>query len=278
MHTCYDHCQLLLVPTRWGWIYAIDRNDGDDVWTCQYPQQSDYMNASISDGLLYVVDWNGAIEARDLANGDLVWRSKADGIISNAPSVFHDALYIMCSRGEGVNERAFIASYLVADGGLNWERELPGETAASGAPVVIGEVVVSTGHQSIHGQDRNNGRALWFIEYPHFGSEELIVDNTGQVLMGGSNGCWLIDGSTGKMVQHIDLLDFYTQEQMQALQHSVTTHSGQGIRLEFGTLGAPLPVDGHLYFTIASGCFGAIDAPAVRAPAAQGNTLPLSNN
>jgi outer membrane protein assembly factor BamB len=129
-----NDCDCLYLPAMDHTVYAIDPNDGTQIW------QSIELGGAIvgepalsEEGILYIGTFGSEIVALDANNGSVLWRVPTDGWVWSGPTLVDDRLYFGDLDG---NFYALDAG----DGSEIWQltpEQLNGEIV--GSPLVIEE-------------------------------------------------------------------------------------------------------------------------------------------
>lgn len=110
---------------------------------------------SLRGNLLYAADVEGRVTAFDRANGDTVWTSPSDSLVSYraAPVIVDERLIVVDDRGR-------VRALDVQSGAVEWERSLP--EPVDHAPAVLGETIyIPSVRGTLWAIDATTGRVQW---------------------------------------------------------------------------------------------------------------------
>ncbi len=112
---------------------------------------------AIADDRIVVADIEGLIQARNLADGELLWEVETDLPITSGPVIDQDLLFV----GTG---KADVLALKVETGEAVWKRRV--SSAVLALPVVAGDTLLI---RTIDGKDlalnRNDGKQIWVLEH-----------------------------------------------------------------------------------------------------------------
>lgn len=133
---------------------------------------------------IYAADRYGKLQARNTANGDLIWQSDSELAYSAGPGLGRDTLVMGCTSGE-------VAAYDIASGEQKWITNVPSEVQA--VPVIAkGIVIIRTTDGKIIALREADGSRLWLSESTvpalslRGAGAPIILENT--VIIGTANG------------------------------------------------------------------------------------------
>ena len=133
---------------------------------------------------IYAADHNGKLQARNTANGDLLWESDNELAFSAGPGLGREVLVMGCTSGE-------VVAYDIATGEQKWLVTVPSEVQA--VPVIAkGTVIIRTTDGKVIALREADGARLWLSESSvptlsiRGAGTPLILDNT--VIIGSANG------------------------------------------------------------------------------------------
>lgn len=186
-------------------IVAVDATSGERLWTLR---ERDVLSEPVvwRDTVIFAELNGGALQARRLRNGDVVWR--VDGMpTSGEPFLGQRSVFIGTDDGT-------VVALDASTGDLLWTRNLgsdvlfrEGVMRARTVYVVVDDVSSALGSH-LYALDSKSGVRLWDISAVYIGGpgEMLATDST--VYVGASTGVgkpaslWAIESRTGNRVWH----------------------------------------------------------------------------
>ncbi len=133
---------------------------------------------------IYAADRQGTVQARNTANGDLIWEAKTDYPFSAGPGLSPKSVVMGSTSGE-------VVAFEIGGGEQKWLANVPSEVQA--VPVIAnGIVIVRTTDGKIIALREADGAQLWIFEHnvPALsirgaGAPVVVEDN---VIVGSANG------------------------------------------------------------------------------------------
>lgn len=133
---------------------------------------------------IYAADRKGTMQARNTANGDLIWETKTDYPFSAGPGLSPKSVVMGSTSGE-------VVAFEIGGGEQKWLANVPSEVQA--VPVIAnGIVIVRTTDGKIIGLREADGAQLWIFEHSvpalsirGAGAPVVVDDN---VIVGSANG------------------------------------------------------------------------------------------
>lgn len=172
----------LYVGGRDGRVYAIDIEDGSEVWT----YQTDGLIVSsphVADGRVFIGSNDGHVYALDTEDGSVEWSFQVDpdqgfGDVWSSPTVADGTVYF---GGRDTNIYAVDAE----TGDLEWEQTDPEDWIVSCPTIADGTVYIGSGsfwnneQATVYALDANDGSIEWTFEGGDFiASSPTVVDGT----------------------------------------------------------------------------------------------------
>ena len=154
--TAGNECECLYLPTLDHRIYAVDLDNGDELW-----RSEDFGGAIVGkpalseDGALYVGSFASEILALDTQGGSVLWRAPTEDWVWSGPTLAGDRLYV------GDLEGYFYA--LNATSGEEIWKLAPGQLDGKivGSPLVIeNDIYVVTESGNLYNLD-DSGKIKW---------------------------------------------------------------------------------------------------------------------
>lgn len=123
----------VFVGDQQGSVYAINYDDGSNLWTAALPGGTIH-SAAVSGTTVVFASITGYVRGYDVSNGSVRWTVNTGRSITSAPLVFNSVLYVGDHAG---NVRAIDP----ANGNVSWTRKLGGPIqgcmAASGTKIYV---------------------------------------------------------------------------------------------------------------------------------------------
>jgi len=139
---------------------------------------------ALRDGRIYAADYNGRLQARSAANGDLAWETKTDYTFAAGPGLGLQTVVMGTSHGE-------VVAFDNGSGEQKWSTPVPSEVLA--VPVIAkGKVIVRTTDGKIIALREDSGAVMWTAEHsvPALSirgtGTPVVVEDT--VVAGAANG------------------------------------------------------------------------------------------
>lgn len=263
----------IILPCRDGTIRSYALTDGAEQWV--WRGSGDLSTAAVVGEMVLCSERPHGIEAHSLVTGELLWRTPLVDVTDNAPVIFDGVVYATTSASTSASPPETVVALDLVDGARRWSTTLG--QGILGGPALSGEVLVVTGGEEVVGLARGDGHVLWHLARPHNGTEHVVVDQRGRVLLGGSpkggNRITLLDPASGRRL--LDLPIDPLANQAKALMWNSLKEEPQ--RLSVGGFDVPMAAAGRLYLATSAGWFTAIDLPDMVPPAAQGHDYPAGD-
>ncbi|MCQ8104768.1 outer membrane protein assembly factor BamB [Methylomonas sp. SURF-2] len=139
---------------------------------------------SVQSDRIYAADRKGSLQARNLANGDLVWGTNTDFAFSAGPGLGRRVVVMGCTSGE-------VIAFDIGTGEQLWLTNVPSEVQA--VPVIAKDVViVRTTDGKVIGLREADGAQLWVSESSvpalsiRGAGAPIVIDNA--AIVGSANG------------------------------------------------------------------------------------------
>ncbi|MDX1942303.1 MAG: PQQ-binding-like beta-propeller repeat protein [Saprospiraceae bacterium] len=90
--------ELVIFGCRDGFMYAVDRKNGHQVWRMDHQVSWVMSSPAIANGKVFAGSSDGQfVQAVDLKNGQELWRFEANAVIWSSPTVVNGMVYIGCA-------------------------------------------------------------------------------------------------------------------------------------------------------------------------------------
>jgi len=166
---------LVLLPTAYGPLYALDRTDGETVWI-NTDAENGYWDSSpaVKDGVIYIGGRDekdgedvGCVHAFDLENGTLIWESKVSDYwkgVESTPALYRGKVLVGFSRD--FHEQGFVCALDQKTGIIIWKVE----GSLHGSVGVAGGVAYWVQHygRNIYAVSAGTGSIIWKWEVPGY--------------------------------------------------------------------------------------------------------------
>ncbi len=133
---------------------------------------------------IFAADHTGVLQARNTANGDLIWETNTGLSFSAGPGLGREALVMGCTSGE-------VGAYDIASGQQKWLASVPSEVQA--IPMIAkGIVIIRTTDGKVIALREADGSKIWQSESSvpalsvRGAGAPIVIDNT--VIIGSANG------------------------------------------------------------------------------------------
>jgi outer membrane protein assembly factor BamB len=154
-----DNCECLYLTSMDHTVYAIDPQDGSQIW------QSPSLGGSIvgkpaygEDGVLYVGSFGAKLFALDAENGSIIWEIPTEGWIWSGPTLDNGILYFGDLEG-------YFYSVDANSGNQVWQltpNQLDGQIV--GSPLVIEDTIYITSEEGFLYKLDTSGEVIWSVQ------------------------------------------------------------------------------------------------------------------
>lgn len=140
-------------------LHALDVEDGCEVWSASLAGNAVFSDATVDEGVLYVGDSEGYIQAIYLPTGERFWYTRVGSAAASAPVVDGDLVYVRTDEGT-------VTALHTATGEVMWQVQ-GGWTFSPSGPVVTEGLVVSAEAGGIfQALDADTGIRRWEVTVP----------------------------------------------------------------------------------------------------------------
>lgn len=160
--------QNLVIGAGTEWIWALEADSGDPVWTVE-PESGVTSALGTTGDMIYAAD--GALLAIDITNGEELWRNTDGAYFDSGPAIHDGVLYLGDSAG--------ILSAIDAESGeTRWQLDIGTELRSSPA-VQDGYVVLVDREGHVHAVNIEEQAVVWSrgISAPHMTSPSIAEGN-----------------------------------------------------------------------------------------------------
>jgi outer membrane protein assembly factor BamB len=216
-------------------LYALDEATGSTVWSRPIPGTYYWSNAAFGSGLVFVVNFNGVLQAFSARDGSTAWaRQLPNQYAFSSPPVASNGVVYLGGAGSGGTLYAVSA----ATGQVLWTRSVANGDHSS--PALSGtSVFVSYAGPQVYAFNRSSGAPLWHYNsgFSGGGGRTPVLAPGNRLYTRDFGGSYVFDAASG------EILDTFG---------SVTTPAfadGTGLFLYNGTLEARDAVSGSLLWS-----------------------------
>ena len=178
-------------------LYALAQSDGHVVWQKSIPGTYGYSAASFDAGRVYVVNFDGLLQAFDAATGGLVWSTQLPGQWAfTSPPVAGNGVVYTAGAGSGGT------LYAVSESTGGVIATQPVENGDDSSPALAGgNVFVSYACNQAYGFVQGKLTPLWHYSTScEGGGGKTVVAAGGRIYTRDFNGNLILDASTGALL------------------------------------------------------------------------------
>ncbi|GKZ12908.1 PQQ-binding-like beta-propeller repeat protein [Haladaptatus sp. T7] len=144
----------LFVGTSDGWIHCFDLEENEERWRQQVYGEIDAPLAVAHDRTLFATTYWGEVYAFSATNGGRMWRRKLPSIITAAPTLVQQSLYV-----PGIKGQVFCLDTNAGAGGTRWKTERGGNVSTHLA--IAGGTIFGVTGDKLHAIDADSGESRW---------------------------------------------------------------------------------------------------------------------
>ncbi len=178
-------------------LYALDQATGTTLWSQAITGTYYWSNAAYDAGRVFVVNFDGLLQAFDAASGAPAWTVQLPGqsAFSSPPTADSGVVY---TGGAGIGGTLYAASE--SDGAVLWTQPVANGDHSSPA-LSATDVFVSYACGLVYAFDRATGQLRWFNSGPcEGGGGKTPVYHASRVYSRDSSGNEILDASTGDLL------------------------------------------------------------------------------
>jgi len=168
-----------------GYLYAIDANTGDRIWTFDTGQSGDERtrgidsSPTVSDGTVFVGSDSKAVFALDTTTGEKIWKYETSGPVKSSPTVAAGTVYCADLFGS-------VYAINANTGKETWVFE-SGDVIVSSPTIADGTIFIGGRKGRLYGINAETGNEVWGFETgSRIGSSPTVVNGT--VFVGNDDG------------------------------------------------------------------------------------------
>jgi outer membrane protein assembly factor BamB len=210
-----------------GSLYALQADDGSELWSEQFRSTGAFTAPVVVDGSLYIGSTNSRVYEFDMLNGEQQWNQDTFGAITSSPVVSDGMLYAPSGdndlyayttsgslewqvsfdgsvNGVSYRQRRIYATtesnelaQVNTSGSVDWRTGF--EDGIGSTPAVTeNRVVVGTRNNTLYAVNRTNGTEIWRFTEPSGGVNAPPAVADGTVYLGSRDGSvYAVDLETG---------------------------------------------------------------------------------
>jgi len=152
-----------------GWIHCFDLETNEERWKEQVYGEIEAPLALAHDHLLFAVTYWGEVYSFSILNGaGKMWRRKLPSVITAAPTVIQQSLYVPGFKGQ-----VFCLDTNAGAGGTRWKTERGGNVSTHLA--IAGGTVFGVTGDELHAVNADSGESRWSFGLSDISTNSPVV-------------------------------------------------------------------------------------------------------